>query len=227
MTSISKIVIAIFVLSLSVNTAFCQNKNKSSKWKGAKMSIDELNKGLDQSLDEGNIDKAIHFIDNGADVNQRTEAGDMPLHKASFLGYISVVDKLIQKGADVNAIITSASDPGATPLHLASMKGNLKIAELLLKNSANPNAKLGSGDQSTAGASPLHLAAAHNRIEIVNLLIKFKANINAVDDIGCTALHYAANKGYSVMINKLIEIGGESMLYTEDNYGRTPKSFIR
>ncbi len=72
------------------------------------------------------------------------------LHKAADKGNLAKVERLIAKGANVNAKDTKL---GATPLHYAAKKGHTAIAELLIAKGANVNAKIKNG------LTPLHGAA--------------------------------------------------------------------
>lgn len=79
------------------------------------------------------------------------------------------VEKLIEKGADVNAFDTD----GMTPLMYAAKIGNIKKSEFLLKHGANLNlyAKNNFGNA-------LVLAVKSGNIELVDLLLNNGANVN-------------------------------------------------
>ena len=70
-----------------------------------------------------------------------------PLHGAVATGDINQVERLIAKGADVNA----KDNHGFTPLHFAAERGDKDIAELLIVKGANIDAK------NQYGTTPLHL----------------------------------------------------------------------
>ncbi len=84
------------------------------------------------------------LIANGADVNLNARNGT-PLHSAARglskvkdEKSVEIVEKLLAKGADVNA-----KDPrqGRTPLHNTARRGNCKAAELLIAAGADVSAK--------------------------------------------------------------------------------------
>ena len=61
-----------------------------------------------------------------------------PLHKAAQFGYISIIQLLIENGADVNA----SNSEGETALHYAMKKNNAELEEYLRNQGAFfPNKK--------------------------------------------------------------------------------------
>jgi ankyrin repeat protein len=66
----------------------------------------------------------------------RISAGQTPLHLAAIAGYAGLVELLLAKGADVNAVDTF----GRTPLSYAVDKHYQPVVQLLLAAHANPNA---------------------------------------------------------------------------------------
>ena len=92
-----------------------------------------------------------------------------PLHYAVRQEDVKAVNKLIAKGADVNARFF-----GETPLHWAIRDSNVEMAALLIAKGADVNARARNGE----GWTPPYLAQKSIRgIEIMILLIK-----NGVDD---------------------------------------------
>ena len=110
--------------------------------------------------------------------------GSTLLHGATSGGSKEIVELVIARGADVNAIT-----PGGrvTPLHIASLMGKKDIVELLIAKGANVNAA------EMNGLTSLHLAADSGRKEIVELLIAAGADLNASDNKGKTPLDMASS----------------------------------
>ncbi|KAL5083905.1 hypothetical protein Trisim1_000813 [Trichoderma cf. simile WF8] len=50
------------------------------------------------------------FLDNGADVNVATNAGETVLHEAAKIGDLDLTIKLLNSGADVNAATETEAD---------------------------------------------------------------------------------------------------------------------
>ncbi|XP_015929424.1 poly [ADP-ribose] polymerase tankyrase-2 [Parasteatoda tepidariorum] len=89
-----------------------------------------------------------------------------PLHFAAGYNRVSVVEYLLQHGADVHA----KDKGGLVPLHNACSYGHYEVAELLVKYGANVNVA------DLWKFTPLHEAAAKGKYEIVKLLLKHGAD---------------------------------------------------
>jgi ankyrin repeat protein len=116
------------------------------------------------------------------------------LHMAAWFGNAEVVDLLVARGIDVNAV----AGAGETPLHFAALRGHEKIAETLLKCGATPNVQTTHGPTDmfyaqppVVGETPLHLAAAYGHAGIVRLLLAHGADKSITDRTGQTPRHWA------------------------------------
>uniref|UniRef100_G3TWY9 26S proteasome non-ATPase regulatory subunit 10 n=1 Tax=Loxodonta africana TaxID=9785 RepID=G3TWY9_LOXAF len=88
---------------------------------------------------------------------------------------------------------TRTDQDSQTALHWASSAGHTETVEYLLH--------LGCVNDNDAGWSPLHVAASAGQNEIVKALLGKGAQVNAVNQNGCTPLHYAASqKRHIVML---------------------------
>ena len=77
---------------------------QNAKALNASDKIINFQDGLGRSLlllaiQKGNLQVAVSLIQHGADVNASTNSGNTPLIEASARRYISVVKKLIERGA--------------------------------------------------------------------------------------------------------------------------------
>ncbi|KAF8774082.1 Poly [ADP-ribose] polymerase tankyrase-1 like protein [Argiope bruennichi] len=107
---------------------------------------------------------ATHLpVVNCRDVDGRQST---PLHFAAGYNRVSVVEYLLQHGADVHA----KDKGGLVPLHNACSYGHYEVAELLVKYGANVNVA------DLWKFTPLHEAAAKGKYEIVKLLLKHGAD---------------------------------------------------
>ena len=113
----------------------------------AVMAASGLNRGIGESpITEAQALDAVKFLfDLGADAKGSTTGGENALFGAAYRGWNTLLELLIEKGADVNAV----SKAGITPWLAASGHGdrlggvlyNKEGADILLKHGADP--KLG------------------------------------------------------------------------------------
>jgi len=65
------------------------------------------------------------------------QSGLTPLHVASFMGHLDIVNFLLQHGCDPNATTVR----GETSLHLAARGNQTEVIKLLLHNGADVDAR--------------------------------------------------------------------------------------
>jgi ankyrin repeat protein len=120
----------------------------------------------------GNIKSLKKLLDNGEDedIEIRTFADYTPLHTACDNWNIDIVDELLNRGADINAL----NECCQTPLHLSCIIEDIEIVKLLINRGANVNL-LDVWEQSA-----LYMACGSDNEELVKLLLKNGANMNTV-----------------------------------------------
>jgi ankyrin repeat protein len=122
------------------------------------------------------------LLEDGADVNAISPYnGETPLHVAVFWGRADIAELLLQRGAEVNAKLTTSQK-------LANCRSDEAV---------------------TNGETPLHLAAGFGRSDIVWILLQYHADVRARTSQKDTPLHCAAAQGYSAVIPLLIKAGAE------------------
>lgn len=151
---------------------------------------------------------------------------------------LQFVRLLVQRGANVNARHGKHTPGGgrlkksdATPFLLAAETGDVELMKLLLELGADPTLTnvdactpllaaagvgvLGDGDES-AGTEQDAIAA-------IDLLLELGADINAVDKLGNSAMHGAAYKSWSQLIQYLNDRGADAGKWDRKNrLGWTP-----
>ncbi|MDP4224008.1 MAG: ankyrin repeat domain-containing protein [Bacteroidota bacterium] len=167
---------------------------------------------------------AFFFIFTGAGKAQETEiidtssylpydisdALDVNLMIAASNGYDSEIERLVSKGADINA----ASEEGATPLVYAVANKHLSTVKKILGHNPDIDRLTGAGD------SPLHIAVKNQDLEIAEVLIRAGANTRITDRNGATPLHFAALYGSFYMADLLLYYDADPNIKAND--GTTP-----
>jgi ankyrin repeat protein len=167
----------------------------------------DKNNGIDR---DAALNLTRTLLERGADPNPRTRE-KQPEHRfITRLGDLSWVDFT-----------------GQTPFLRAALAGDLTAMRLLLEHGADPNIA------THAGTNPLMAAAGINWVfnqtfdegedallEAVKLTHSLGNDINAINSMGLTAVHGAANRGSDDIIRWLAAHGAR--LDVADKEGRTP-----
>ena len=150
----------------------------------------------------GHLDIVLQLLDKkvNTDANQCRDNGASPLYIACQEGHLDIVLQLLDK--NVNTDANQCRDNGASPLYIACQNGHDEIVEILLTHGADINK---STDNYT---SPLQTACYNNHIYVVEELLKVqspKVDIDLCDNIECTSLFLACEKGYTNIARILLE----------------------
>jgi ankyrin repeat protein len=139
---------------------------------------------------------------------KRLPSGESPLMAALYRGHHSVVDALVELGAEVDIFAAAAtgrltqlkrelSKPGAartysydgwTPLHLAAFFGHVEAARMLLQAGAD----IQSVSCNSLKNTPLHAATAGKHAAVALLLLEGGADAQVADGGGHTANRIAS-----------------------------------
>lgn len=148
-------------------------------------------------------------LDAGGDVNARTVDELLtPLHIASANGDRTMVERLLQRGANVDAIDVS----GVDAVKFAELGGHQEIIDLLKKW---PKDRPSYND---SGLTPLQSAVINNNINEIKRLLPTE-NIHSPDAYGFTVAHHAAWVGNPEVIDLLREHGSD---FKAENDSWTP-----
>lgn len=146
------------------------------------VSNDSLTFDQEDALIQGDIEQVERFLDEGTQVDARDAEGITVLMYASYHGQESIVNLLIERGANINA---SEYVDGRTALMDSSINGQSEMVELLLNRGADINAK------SNTGWTALMWAVERKRNEVVALLVDRGAYLDSRNDDGKTAVTVA------------------------------------
>ena len=95
----------------------------------------KLGTALHRAVLRGHMDIVDLLINNGANVNLKSESGDTALHYAAKKNHIDIVEMLLKNGADIN--ITGYR--GLVPLHFAVTFDSVQLSEKLIIHGADVN----------------------------------------------------------------------------------------
>ncbi|XP_059803541.1 poly [ADP-ribose] polymerase tankyrase-2 isoform X3 [Hypanus sabinus] len=155
------------------------NESVQQVLQGAVVGNCDTDRQLLEAAKTGDLDvvKKLCTLQN---VNCRDVEGrqSTPLHFAAGYNRVSVVEYLLENGADVHA----KDKGGLVPLHNACSYGHYEVAELLVKHGAVVNVA------DLWKFTPLHEAAAKGKYEICKLLLIHGADPTKKNRDGNTAL---------------------------------------
>ena len=160
---------------------------------------------LMMAANTGDMETVRALLDDGADVNAKTNNGATALFAAATKGYAEIVRILLDRGADANA----RDQNGRTALHVGAEKGNTDIVQILLEKGAELS--LMGADNKTA----LMESVEKNHIDTVRALLEAGAEVNAQNEMGVTALMVAARNGNPETIEALLDGGADVNAETE------------
>lgn len=131
------------------------------------------------------VKELILLVAENVELDRRSEYSETPLHFSAKIGEEEAVRKLLERGANLEAL----DDSGKTALHLSAIRGNELSCKVLLQHGANPNA------QNEWHLTPMMYAAWWDHAQVVKLLLQFGADTKITTELfEETALHFATPK---------------------------------
>jgi ankyrin repeat protein len=155
------------------------------------------------------------LADPRIDLEARNQGGWPALVMAARFGYVSIVEMILDRGANIEQS-DSELDGGGTAILRAIDYNKLAVVQLLHNRGANWDCK------DKYNRSLLHGAAVNDRSQILRWLLETQPSfeVNLQDINGKTALHDAAFLGYDDCITVLLEFHARTDI--RDRSGKTP-----
>lgn len=150
------------------------------------------------AVKHGFTDIFYNLIPTNLDVNALLHNQYKLLHLACESGHLTIVDELLRRGADINAVIGNNT---MTPLHLSVRKDSVNITKILLQNRANIEALTEERE------TPLFLAVELNSLKCIRLLLESGANVNSVTAYEKCPLHRAVLNDAEDVVQMLLHYG--------------------
>jgi ankyrin repeat protein len=165
-------------------------------------------------LSFGSRELVEYLIENGLDIEARSDSQWTPLHSQAYGGHIDGVELLLEHGADIEA--KHAYD--MTPLISSVRWDRIDVAKLLVEKGANVNVT------NTLGRTPLIISATEGYSELAKIFLDNNADIGIKDqNYKRTALHFAALNGHSAIVEALLKKGADKD--EKDAAGKTPLDY--
>eukprot|EP01137_Pigoraptor_chileana_P007499 Opistho-2@53195 len=124
---------------------------------------------------DGDLTSVRGCLSNGGskEINATDATGETPLHVAAFRGYLTIVQVLVDAGADIHA----QDAKGGTPLHSAVNGCDMQVFTFLLSCGAHIDA------QDHRLRTPPHYASEWGDAHVVRFLLNCGANPNVRDAV--------------------------------------------
>ena len=151
-------------------------------------ALDDLLK----AAEDGDVKRAVFYLDRGLDPNSSDRNGNTILMIASRLGHADLASALIARKAS----LTRQTSHGDTALLMASLGGHLEVVKLLVN--------AGAPVQGQKGWQPIHYAAFNGATDVVRYLIDHGANKNSLAPNFYTPLMLAARNGHAETVRALL-----------------------
>ncbi|XP_063405863.1 serine/threonine-protein phosphatase 6 regulatory ankyrin repeat subunit A-like [Mytilus trossulus] len=149
----------------------------------------------------GDIETVTSLIRNRANVNMKTDSGEMPLVAVCQQGHGFLLQVLLDKGADVDEALCCAVQ-----------KGYIRTINMLLYKGGDVSYK------GVDGKSLLTLACEQGSVEIVKILLGKGADLNDVN--GQTLIHIVCKTDDDDLLKLLLDMGLDLTIHDEN--GRYP-----
>ena len=153
-----------------------------------------------------------YLLDHGADPNSGSQFGNTPFQYAAEKGYISIIEKLIEKGVNIEQTEKYGKQ---TALISTAYKGKTEMVKFLLEKGANIHAT------DSRGNTALFHAAWNGHLDIIKLLLEKGSVLDQRNSMNWNALLQTILEGHEESFNFLLARGSEFEFHEKEK-GATP-----
>jgi len=204
--------VAQFLLRRGANPNAADQWGRTALWSAVELrNLDLDSRTLQNGVDRGPVlDLIAELIEKGADVNARVTEFPPERRHMMPLGSLAWVDFT-----------------GETAFIRAALSTDLPLMRLLLSKGADPKLTTFNGTTALMAAAGVNWVVGQTYsespstwLQAVELCVELCGDVNAVNAMGLSAVHGAANRGSDDIIEFLARRGAK--LDTKDKEGRTP-----
>lgn len=195
-----------FTMSFTSKRSKTDQRRLKSSQIAAELAEKQLTEELLAAVIRGDEETTCKLLDQGTNVNSSDGNHLTALHYAAMHAKPTMIDILLNYGADANAYDMKG---GFTPLHWVvinsrpGMSEEQRVDECLVAL-VKGGAKVDSKDFNQA--TPLHFAARTDNKAVVDALMRLGANPNEVDVLGRTCAAVAKSPETKILIIKLADL---------------------
>lgn len=107
----------------------------------------ELMREMDRAIRFGSVEDIMALYDRGMDINQTDWQGRTALMMMAVQNNIEAINKMLERGADINFVFWYHDRIPGTALDAANEMGRLEVADFLRKHGAKTAEELGLKDK--------------------------------------------------------------------------------
>ena len=163
------------------------------------------------AVESGALDVITILHRHDVDLNQKTyfipgHQGNTPVHIATYLGRIDVLERLCALGISMD----EANSCGLPPACIAIINNNPDALIALHRLGANLNRKAYAyGANEYKGCAPVHIATILGHTQVLNTLKDLDINLDQADDSGFTPACIAVIEGKLDVLETLHQLGAD------------------
>lgn len=189
-----------WLLALLIPLTGCEKSPEDARRELGQMNVQYTQEAFVEAAKNGDTLAVELFLAAGMSPDARDEDGQTALRWAVAKGHTDIVQRLLDRGADIN-------EDGGRALVLAAALGHTNIVKALLSKDADVDAQIKAGG--LAGGTALMLAADMGYTDIVKVLLSQGASVNMKSRTGKTALSLAKGQGHTEIVQLLKQAGAK------------------